>query len=92
MLLSDHPQVKFILESFRRYQNGALDVANLQENLASVVPMTEDIPLPVRDSIRLAESQLDMFRLTADSPLEAAEVRKIFSDVLAAVGKHGPLL
>jgi hypothetical protein len=81
-MLSDHPHVKLVLESIRKYRIGKIDLDGLAENLSAVLPAVEgDLPHDVRKCLKKVEATVEHTRFAVNKDRHAKELDPVFTEL-----------
>ncbi len=90
-MLRDSPHLSVILDSFRRYQQGELSIADLELNLGAVMTAMEgDVPKDIRDAVFDAETQVDSIRFMVPESRQSEEIGELFRELEAIIARHDP--
>lgn len=88
--INNHPAIKIVRDSFAQYRAKSLDIAGLQQNLATATTLLEgSLPQPVRECVEWVENEVEGIRFTTTKSEQAGEVDRVWSEIEEVLARHG---
>jgi hypothetical protein len=90
MTLRERAPIRIAIDSFQKFRRKQIDIEGLSHGIGQSCSLLEnDIPKPIREALKRADSEIESIRFTinqADQPTEVAKLWRELEEVLARNG------
>ncbi len=93
MSLRERAPIRIALEIFHAYRRKQVDIEKLSRGIGQACSLLEnDIPAPIRDALKHADSEIESIRFTVNSVDQPSEVGRLWREFEEVLSRHGVLL